>query len=141
MGGLDWYAPNVPRILVVDDEPDVTDLVAAILRPAGFEVETVHGGRAALEQLAAAPYDLVICDLVMPGVDGVAVYHAIQKRGTSRPLMLFLSGYHDAGGYETFLREASVPTAPKPFGVDDLRRTVTRLLGEASRSEFGRPPS
>jgi hypothetical protein len=55
--------------------------------------------------------------------------------------MLFLSGYHDAGGYETFLREASVPTAPKPFGVDDLRRTVTRLLGEASRSEFGWLPS
>jgi two-component system OmpR family response regulator len=125
-----WYAPDVPRILVVDDEPDVTDLVAAILRPAGFEVETVHGGRAALEQLAAEPYDLVICDLVMPEVDGLAVYREIQKRGESRPLMLFLSGYHDAGGYETFLREARVPTAPKPFDVNDLRRTVKRLLGE-----------
>lgn len=120
----------MPRILVVDDEPDVADIVAAILGPAGFEVETVYGGRAALEQLAAEPYDLVICDLVMPEVDGVSVYRAIQKMGESRPLVLFLSGYHDAGDYETFLREASVPTAPKPFDVDDLRRTVKRLLGE-----------
>ena len=116
---------------MVDDEPDVTDLVAAILRPSGFEVQTVHGGRAALEQLAAEPYDLVICDLVMPEVDGLAIYRAIQKQGESRPLILFLSGYHDAAGYESFLREASVPTAPKPFDVDDLRRTVKRLLGEA----------
>ena len=121
----------MPRILVVDDEPDVTDLVAAILRPSGFEVQTVHGGRAALEQLAAEPYDLVICDLVMPEVDGLAIYRAIQKQGESRPLILFLSGYHDAAGYESFLREANVPTAPKPFDVDDLRRTVKRLLGEA----------
>jgi CheY-like chemotaxis protein len=120
----------VPRILVVDDDPDVADLVAAILRPEGLEVETVHGGRAALERLAAEPYDLVICDLVMPEMDGLAVYRAIQKRD-SRPLFLFLSGYHDAGGYETFLRETSVPTAPKPFEPNDLRRTVTRLLAEA----------
>lgn len=123
------YTSDVPRILVVDDEPDVADIVAAILRPAGFEVETVHGGRAALEQLGAGPYDLVICDLVMPDVDGLVVYRAIQERGEPRPLVLFLSGYHDAGGYETFLREARVPTAPKPFDVDDLRRTVKRLLG------------
>jgi CheY-like chemotaxis protein len=120
----------VPRILVVDDDPDVADLVAEILRPAGFDVETVHGGRAALEELAAAPYDLVICDLVMPEVDGVAVYRAIQQQGESRPLILFLSGYHDAGGYETFLRDARAPTAPKPFEPDDLCRTVKRLLGE-----------
>jgi len=110
------------------DSPEPS--TAAILRPAGFEVETVHGGRAALDQLEAGRYDLVICDLVMPDVDGVAVYRAIQERGEPRPLMLFLSGYHDAGGYETFLREARVPTAPKPFDVDDLRRTVKRLLGE-----------
>ena len=41
MGGLGWYASDVPRILVVDDEPDVTDLVAAIPQPADFELETV----------------------------------------------------------------------------------------------------
>jgi CheY-like chemotaxis protein len=65
----------------------MTDLVAAIVRPAGFEVETVHGGRAALEQLAAEPYDLVICDLVMPEVDGLAIYRTIQKQGEARPLI------------------------------------------------------
>lgn len=45
--------------------------------------------------------------------------------------MLFLSGYHDAGGYAAFLRGASVPIAPKPFDVDELRGTMKRLMGEA----------
>jgi hypothetical protein len=54
IGCLGWYASDVPRILVVDDEPDGIDLVA--LRPAGFEVETVPGGRVAREQLGYATF-------------------------------------------------------------------------------------
>lgn len=118
------------RILVVDDDPDVADLVALVLRKDGFTVETVHSGPAALEHLTAEPYDLVVCDLVMPVMNGMAVYRAVQERPEPRPSMLFLSGYHDAGGYEGFLREARMPTMPKPFDVEVLRATVRRLLGE-----------
>jgi DNA-binding response OmpR family regulator len=116
----------VPRILVVDDEPDVTELVAIALQE--FEVEAVHSGRAALDRLAAQPYDLVICDLVMPTVDGRAVYRAVQERPGPRPRVLFLSGYHDAGGHEDFLRATGAATMPKPFDIDALRGTVRRLL-------------
>lgn len=119
------------RILVIDDEPDVAELVALILRRNGFDVEIVHSGAAALERLAAGPYDLIICDLVMPAMNGASVYRAVQKHPRPRPLMLFLSGYHDAGGYEGFLRESGVPTMPKPFDVDVLRATVVRMLGGA----------
>ena len=116
---------------MVDDEPDVAELVAFVLKRDGFEVVTVHGGRAALDRLTAEPYDLIVCDLVMPGVNGVAVYRAVQQRPEPRPLIVFLSGYHDAGGYEEFLREQGVPTVAKPFDVDALRATVRRLLGRA----------
>ena len=116
-------------ILVVDDEPDVADVVAAVLQRDGFEVETVHSGSAALDRLAAESYDLIVCDLVMPEVNGVVVYRAVQQRPEPRPLMLFLSGYHDAGGYEEFLREAGVPSMPKPFYSGALAGTVRRLLG------------
>lgn len=116
------------RILVVDDEPDVADVIAAVLHSAGFEVVTVHGGRAALEELAAHPYGLVVCDLVMPEIDGAAVYRAMQARPEPRPAILFLTGYHDASSREAFLREAGVPRLPKPFEVDALQATVKRLL-------------
>lgn len=119
------------RILVIDDEPDVAELVAVVLQRNGFEVEIVHSGAAALERLGAEPYDLIICDLVMPGTNGIAVHRAVQQRPEPRPPMLFLSGYYDAGGYEGFLRESGVPTMPKPFDVEVLRATVLRILGQA----------
>lgn len=116
------------RIPVVDDDPDVADLVALALRKDGFKVEIVHGGTAALDRLATEPYDLVVCDLVMPEVNGISVYRAVEERPEPRPAMLFLSGYHDAGGYEEFLRGAGVQMMPKPFDVDDLKATVRQLL-------------
>jgi len=118
----------MPRILVVDDEPDVAEIVMILLRKAGHQVDVVHGGRAALERLAAEPYDLVMCDLVMPEVNGVAVYRAVQERPAPRPRMIFLSGYYDASGYERFLSETHVATVPKPFDFVELPETVARVL-------------
>jgi CheY-like chemotaxis protein len=120
-----------PRILIVDDDPDVAELITVVLQRRGFRVEVANGGGAALERLAREPYDLIICDLVMPEVDGIAVYRAVQQRAEPPPPMLFLSGYYDAGGYEDFLRRSGVPTMPKPFEVEVLRATVLRMLGRA----------
>lgn len=109
------------RILVVDDDPDVAELVVLLLQRDGFEVEAVYSGREALERLAAQSYALIICDLVIPEMNGVDVYRALQQRPEPRPRMLFLSGYYDAGGYEEFLHEAGVPTIAKPFDASALK--------------------
>jgi CheY-like chemotaxis protein len=119
----------VSRILVVDDEPDVAELVVLILGNAGYEMEAVHSGRAALARLETEAYDLVICDLVMPEVNGIAVFEALQQRPEPRPRLVFLSGYYDAGGYEDFLNESGVPTLPKPFDFKALPETIARVLG------------
>jgi CheY-like chemotaxis protein len=112
----------------VDDEPDVAELVVLILGNAGYELEAVHSGRAALARLETETYDLVICDLVMPEVNGIAVFEAVQRRPEPRPRMAFLSGYYDAGGYEDFLSKSGVPTLPKPFDVKTLPETIARIL-------------
>ena len=117
------------RILVVDDEPDVAELVMLVLQRDGSEVDAVHSGRAALERLREGPpYDLIVCDMVMPDMDGAALYRAVQEHDGPRPRLLFLSGYYDAGGYEQFLRAAGVPTVTKPFDVAGLKAAVRRLL-------------
>ncbi|HUM14258.1 MAG TPA: response regulator [Candidatus Nitrosotalea sp.] len=116
------------RILVVDDEPDVADLVALILGNAGHQVDIVHGGRAALGRLESTGYDMLICDLVMPNVNGIAVWEAVQARPAPRPRVVFLSGYYDAGGYEEFIEKAGVATLPKPFDFVALPDTIARLL-------------
>jgi CheY-like chemotaxis protein len=70
---------GVSRILVVDDEPDVAELVEIVLRSKGHDVETLHSGCAALEWLATGAYELIVCDLHMPDVHGQAVYETIRN--------------------------------------------------------------
>lgn len=65
-----------PRVLVVDDEPGIRDLLAKTLGLADYEVETAADGPAALERLHTATYDLLIVDLKMPGMDGLTVVRA-----------------------------------------------------------------
>ena len=62
-----------PRILVVDDEAGIRDLLAKTLALAEYDVDTAPDGRSALERLRLYPYDLLIADLKMPGIDGLSV--------------------------------------------------------------------
>src|SRR6266852_3202648 len=114
------------RVLSVDDEPVMRELIEVTLEDAGHAVES---GRAALELLAQHAYDLIVCDLHMPDRDGPAVYRAIERRPPPRPAFLFVTGYADGGPYEEFIRATQAPVMIKPFGIDVLRETVSRLLG------------
>src|SRR6266850_1285492 len=119
------------RILVVDDEPDVRELVEVLLAAPDRQIDGADGGRAALDRLAAHSYDLVVSDLRMPEVDGVQIYRAIQEQPAPRPALLFMSGFTNAAEFVPFLREAGTPVVAKPFDVLELRRAVAQLLGEA----------
>jgi CheY-like chemotaxis protein len=116
------------RVLIVDDDPNVRELIELALGGQGDDVDSVESGRAALERLAQHAYDLVVCDLHMPNRDGPAVYRAIARRPPPRPAFLFITGYADAGPYEEFIRAAQVPVLVKPFAITVLRGTVRRLL-------------
>jgi two-component system NtrC family sensor kinase len=117
------------RILIVDDDADVRELIELALDGQGYDVDSVESGRAALERLAQHAYDLLVCDLHMPDRDGPAVYRAIERRAPPRPAFLFVTGYADGGPYEEFVRATQAPVMIKPFGIDVLRETVSRLLG------------
>jgi CheY-like chemotaxis protein len=119
----------MPPILVVDDDDDVRELIELALAGQGDDVVSVGGGRAALERLAQQPYDLVVCDLSMPGLDGLAVYRGIEGQPPPRPAVMFVTGYADAEPYAEFLRTVQVPVMGKPFDINVLRETVRRLLG------------
>ena len=117
------------RVLIVDDAPDMRELIELALEGEGHVVDSVESGRAALERLAQHTYDLIVCDLHMPDRDGPAVYRAIERRPPPRPAFLFITGYAGAGPYEEFLRTVSVPVLAKPFAITVLRGAVRRILG------------
>jgi len=70
----------MPSVLVVDDEPDIGSIVAHALEPEGFDVRRVGDGAEALAALAADPPDVVILDIMMPGVDGFEVLAQVRQR-------------------------------------------------------------
>ncbi len=116
------------RVLIVEDDPDVRELIELALAGQGHVVDSFESGRAALARLGQHAYDLVVCDLHMPDRDGPAVYRAIARRPPPRPAIMFVTGYADAGPYEEFLRTVQVPVVGKPFDINVLRETVRRLL-------------
>lgn len=117
------------RILVVDDEPLVTLLIAEALALEGHEVDTAKNGREALERISACAYDAILSDLRMPELDGVGLYRELDQRnpGLLRRIA-FVSGTTQPVEYASFLEETGVPVLRKPFAIDALQRLVQRLL-------------
>jgi CheY-like chemotaxis protein len=119
-------------ILVVDDEPIVAAAIADILEFEGYEVETAKNGREALERIAARSYDLILCDLQMPELDGAGLYHELERQQPSLLQRLaFVSGSTDVPEYANFCQRTAVTLLGKPFTLEDLLRLVQRLLGDS----------
>jgi PAS domain S-box-containing protein len=109
------------RVLIADDEPQVRLLVEAVLRQAGFVLETCDDGNKASRQFAAAPagFALALIDLSMPGRTG---FELIKEMRVSRPDLpvILMSGDHDRYGRTTEPELRNVVQLPKPFSVDEL---------------------
>lgn len=117
------------RILIVDDEEYIRDVMAMILDGLGYSVTATGDGFEALRRLEEEPYELVISDLKMPGLDGVALYNEILGRWPiGGPRVLFTSGSAETSRHEEAPRALDVPLLFKPFSVDDLRDAVSRVL-------------
>lgn len=126
------------RILVVDDEPVVAHLIADTLRQQGHAVRVHTDSRRALAEACREPFQLIICDIRMPELDGPGFHRLLSERlpDLARRL-LFTTG--DTLARETlhFLEEAKLPYLPKPFHVEELRAVVSNLLHELDRSASG----
>lgn len=117
------------RILIVDDEVGLADLIKTILEDEGHALEAVYTGQAALDLIATQEYELVICDLRMPDVDGLAICHAIEQRALRQPAVLLMTGHAEGFGHAAdFLRIARLGVVSKPIGIQELRDRVRELL-------------
>ncbi len=120
------------RILVVDDEEDTRALVAWVLRDLGFDVGIAGGGASALAQCAAARPDLIVLDLVMPGLDGWGVLARVAALSPPPPPVLVISALGDSASFARAVREGASGYLFKPFPLEDLVATCGRLLRAAA---------
>ncbi len=120
------------RVLVVDDEPVIAHLMADTLRRQGFRVHLHTDSRRALEDVARHDYDLLICDVRMPDLDGPAFYRLLQQRHPQLlHRLLFTTGDTLARDTARFLEEVQLPCLAKPFHVEELLTAVDERLRSA----------
>jgi signal transduction histidine kinase len=117
-------------VLVVEDEAALGAAVAEALADAGFAVRRANDGLEALERVREQPFDLIVCDLKMPRLDGTAFYRRLEA---DHPQMarrvLFVTGDVAGTEAERFLEETGCRWLPKPFRLKDLLKVAGEILG------------
>jgi two-component system OmpR family response regulator len=124
------------RLLVVDDEPDIRELLAASLRFSGFEVVTAGNGWEALDAVSGERPDLVVLDVMMPGLDGLGVVRRLREAGNGVPIVLLTA--RDAT--EDRVRGLTVGSddyVTKPFSLEEV---VARVRAVLRRAHGSAPP-
>jgi PAS domain S-box-containing protein len=123
------------RILVVDDEPLVVDLLISILEGIGHKVDTAQNGLEAYGKIRAQTYDLIITDIRMPQMNGMDLYRRLLDRlPAMKSRVLFITG--DLIDHETirFLRETGARALAKPLQIEDVATAVQDLLRSSDSS-------
>ena len=119
------YHFGARRLLVVDNDPTMLRVVERI-RPSGFDLHTCGGGKEALALIATARFDVILCDVLMPGLDGQEFYREALKidAGSAAGRIVFMTGAASVPHIRTFL--ASLPNVclEKPFTRRELQRAV-----------------
>jgi two-component system OmpR family response regulator len=126
--------PGGVRVLVVDDEAYITDLIAVGLRFVGFEVDTAADGREALAKIASTRPDLVVLDIAMPGIGGIEVVERLRRDGVTTPVV-FLTARDAPGDRVKGLRVGADDYITKPFGLEELLARMEAILRRVSPGE------
>jgi CheY-like chemotaxis protein len=116
-----------PKVLVVDDEPDMCDTFVMVLEPMGYEIFAVVSGEQALAALAERRFDLAITDFMMPGLDGAQTLDAMKLADPGLPVIV-VTGFVTEDVFAACNRHGAAAIVKKPFGVKELRELVARLM-------------
>ena len=119
------------RILVVDDEDNLRDVLVEVLKRDGHEVDSAVDGSEGLRRIESVRYDLVITDLRMPGIEGPGLYEALRRRyPDDPPRVIFMSANTGIEEYASFLAGTGEPALEKPFNLADMRQVVMQVLAK-----------
>ncbi|MBI2962883.1 MAG: sigma-54-dependent Fis family transcriptional regulator [Deltaproteobacteria bacterium] len=117
--------PALSRVLVVDDEENFRHLLSDMLRPEGYEVTAASDGEEALALLAGRPFDVVLCDLRLPRLDGWGVLDALCGR-VRPPVVIMMSAYGDRDTALGVMKRGAYDYVSKPFTAEDVLLTLRK---------------
>jgi DNA-binding response OmpR family regulator len=122
----------VKRVLAVENNEYVLSFIETSLGSAGYEVDTAHNGREALDKIDRSAYDVIISDVCMPDVDGLELCRELERRRPqARERLLFLTNLDTVDEHREFFDSTGVPTLTKPVALAELCGTVEQLIGRS----------
>jgi CheY-like chemotaxis protein len=121
------------KCLLIDDDTPMIDLLSKFFVIEGCEVEKALDGKSALEKIGATPFDFIICDVRMQGMDGITFYQKLKERKSSYlKKIIFITGDATSDEIQEFLNSIENPLLKKPFGLYDIKEVIQRLLTNPS---------
>ena len=127
------------RVLVIDDEPTICELIADTLRESGYGVDTAPNGADALEQMRRHVPQAIVLDLMMPRLDakGFVARMRLDPSFASIPILIVTAAY---GAHDAAERLGARACLTKPFELDELVDRIGRLLDEPGQQSAANPP-
>lgn len=123
------------KVLVVDDEPNIRDLLSASLRFAGHQVITSHNGTDAVAKIIDNQPDIVLLDVMLPDVSGFGVTKKIRSMGIETPI-LFLTARDDTEDKVTGLTVGGDDYVTKPFSLDEIMARISAIMRRTGKDEI-----
>jgi len=131
---MENLSAGAKRILVVEDEPAISDVCRRVLTSEGFEVDIAVNGKVAQDMLQEKRYDLCLFDIKTPVMTGKELYEWLKEKHpqqTSR--VIFMTGDVMGGDTQGFLEQTGRPFLPKPFTLDELKAIMRDALKEVGK--------
>jgi len=121
------------KCLLIDDDVPMINLLSTFFMLEGCDAEKALDGKLALEKMDETPFDFIICDVRMPGMDGVTFYQELkEKKSPYLNKIIFITGETMSDEIQKFLNTIENPLLKKPFGLDDIREVIQGLLTNPS---------
>jgi two-component system response regulator VicR len=119
------------RVLCIDDEPGVVELISLILKPQNIQVDGVNSGQEGLDAMRKNPPDAVLLDIMMPEMDGWEVYKQMRADDDLKKIPVIVVTARNSSFEEIIARERAGVNdyVTKPFVPNDLRKSLARVLG------------
>jgi DNA-binding NtrC family response regulator len=122
------------RLMVIDDEPIVCKRLKQILEKAGYEVAVFNEGESALQELDRLPYDIIVTDLKMEGVDGMKILETAREKNPGVKVIM-ITGFAEMETAKEAFKKGVFDFVSKPVEVQTIKQVVSRAAQEISESK------
>ena len=114
-----------PRVLVVEDDSALRAFIVGMVERIGYIADEAANGQEAIERLPRSSYDVILCALRMPAMNGPAFYREIRSRYPGAGLrIIFMTAHAELHEYAPFLTDVGAPVLRKPFSIEELRLAI-----------------